>query len=179
MIIYKMISAVSKNPINNYYCNYYWTMDYFTHIILPSEDHYCFSDMIGLIKSLGFGDWRMRLRPCRLPLSCLVTLSIVQNFLTPGADGRSLPLKTWQPQRRTHQDRLAPPPPMGNMKETQAQALKKQKEAAANYLPWCVRGGGCDLAGRPSCPSGWKCRHSLLINMVNATICPASQVPAE
>lgn len=56
MIICKMISAVSKNPINNYHCNYYWMMDYFTPIILLSEDHYCFHDMTGLIKSLGFGD---------------------------------------------------------------------------------------------------------------------------
>ena len=52
-----MISAVSKNPINNYYYNYYWAMDYFTSIILPSEDHYYFDNVTGLlIKSLGFGD---------------------------------------------------------------------------------------------------------------------------
>lgn len=48
-----MINAVCKNPINNYNCNYHGMMDYFTPIILPSEDHYDFYDMAGLlIKSL-------------------------------------------------------------------------------------------------------------------------------
>ena len=83
MIICKMISAVSKNPINNYYCDYYWMMDYFTPIILLSEDHYCFNDMTGLIKSLGFGDWWMRLRPCSTATQLLGDLEHSEEPLNP------------------------------------------------------------------------------------------------
>lgn len=52
-----MISAVSKNPINNYRCNYQWMRDDFMPQRTSSENHHDCYDMTGLlIKSLGFGD---------------------------------------------------------------------------------------------------------------------------
>lgn len=48
--------SMKWNPINSCYCNYHWMMDYFTPIVLPSEDHNDFYGMPGLLmKSLGFG----------------------------------------------------------------------------------------------------------------------------
>lgn len=154
MIIYKMISAVSKNSNKQLPCNYYWTYDYFTHIILPSEDHYCFSDMIGPIKSSGL--WRLNeaetLHGCHS--AAWWPWAQCRTLQPPGGDGRSLPFEDLTASEAYPSGQVAHHW-AGNMKETQAQALE-ETERGSSQLPAAGAEGWMRSAERPSCSSGWE-----------------------